>query len=76
MRHRWWGTIGLPIWSWLYVRQKDIAELAEQYGWMFQTKLEQAADLVLSAVETLQSVGKEVWVVADGATRSGPSSGP
>lgn len=72
MRHRWWGTIGLPIWSWLYVRQKDIAELAEQYGWMFQTKLEQAADLVLSAVETLQSVGKEVWVVADGAYTKRP----
>lgn len=67
LRHRWWGTIGLPVWSWLYVRQKDLAELAEEYGWTFQTKLELAADLVLSAVETLQSAGKEVWAVADGA---------
>ncbi len=67
VRHRWWGTIGLPIWSRLYVRKKDVAKLPKHYGWMFQTKLEQAADLVLSAVEVLQHAGKEVWAVADGA---------
>jgi hypothetical protein len=72
VRHRWWGTIGLPIWSWLYVRQKDVGELAREYGWEFQTKLELAADLVLSAVETLQHAGKQVWAVADGAYAKRP----
>ena len=72
VRHRWWGTIGLPIWSWLYVRQKDIAKLPKRYGWRFQTKLELAADLVLLAVETLQRAGKQVWAVADGAYTKRP----
>ncbi len=62
----------MPIWSWLYVRKKDVAQLAEQYGWTFQTKLEMAADLVLSAVETLQQAGKQVWAVADGAYTKRP----
>ena len=72
VRHRWWGTIGLPIWSWLYVREKDVAKLPKRYGWTFQTKLKLAADLVLSAVETLQNAGKEVWAVADGAYAKRP----
>jgi hypothetical protein len=72
VRHAWWGTIGLPIWSSLYVRQKDVAALAKDYRWSFQTKLELAADLVLSAVETLQAAGKQVWVVADGAYTKRP----
>jgi hypothetical protein len=67
VRHRWWGTIGLPIWSWLYVRHKDIAKLPKRFGWRFQTKLELAADLMVPAVETLKHAGKQVWAVADGA---------
>lgn len=72
VRHAKWGTIGLPIWSWLYVRQCDVAKLPSKHGWTFQTKLEQAADLVLRAVETLQNAGKEVWVVTDGAYTKRP----
>ena len=72
VRHRWWGTIGLPIWSWLYVREKDVVKLSARYGWTFQTKLKLAADLVLSAAETLQNTEKEVWVVADGAYAKRP----
>lgn len=68
VRHPCWGTIGLPIWSWLYVRAQDVANLQRRHpGWTFQTKLQLAADLVLSAVETLQNAGKQVWAVADGA---------
>jgi hypothetical protein len=68
VRHPWWGTIGLPIWSWLYVRAADVATLQRRYPfWTFHTKLQLAADLVLSAVETLQNAGKQVWAVADGA---------
>lgn len=72
VRHRWWGTIGLPIWSWLYVRAQDVPKLPKRYGWTFQTKLQLAADLVLSAVETLQSAGKQVWAVVDGAYAKRP----
>lgn len=67
VRHPWWGTIGLPIGSWLYVRAQDVLKLPKRYRWTFQTKLQQAADLVLWGVETLQHAGKEVWAVADGA---------
>lgn len=72
VRHRRWGTIGLPIWSWLYVRRKDVPKIPQQHRWSFQTKLQQAADLVLSAVETLQNAGKEVWGVTDGAYAKRP----
>jgi hypothetical protein len=72
VRHPLWGTIGLPIWSWLYIRAQDVLKLPKRYGWTFQTKLKQAADLVLSAVETLQSAGKEVWAVTDGAYAKRP----
>ncbi|MEZ6067154.1 MAG: hypothetical protein R3B90_15945 [Planctomycetaceae bacterium] len=27
VRHRLWGTIGLPIYSWLYVRRRDVPKL-------------------------------------------------
>jgi hypothetical protein len=72
LRHARWGTIGLPIWSWLYVRQQDVSKIARRHGWVFQTKLKLAADLVLMAVETLYSAGKEVWVVVDGAYAKRP----
>ena len=73
VRHPAWGTIGLPIWSWLYVRQCDLVKIPAKYGWTFQTKLEQAADLVLRAAETLQFLGrKELWVVSDGAYAKRP----
>lgn len=73
IRHPLWGTIALPIWSWLYVRRCDVAKIPAEYGWTFQTKLEQAADLVLRAAETLQFLGKkELWVVTDGAYAKRP----
>ena len=72
VRHRRWGTIGLPIWSWLYVRHKDVAKIPARFRWVFQTKLEQAADLVRRAAETLQNAGLAVWVVADGAYTKRP----
>ena len=73
VRHPVWGTIGLPIWSWLYVRKCDLVTIPAQYGWTFQTKLEQAADLVLRAAETLQFLGrKQLWVVTDGAYAKRP----
>ncbi len=72
VRHRLWGTMGLPIWSWLYVRRTDIGELTRNYGWRFQTKLQQAADLVVQAAGVLKAAGKQVWAVADGAYTKRP----
>jgi hypothetical protein len=72
VRHRLWGAIGLPICSWLYVRQQDVPKLPKRFTWTFQTKLEQAADLVLRAAKLLHSHGKAVWCVADGAYAKRP----
>jgi len=72
VRHRLWGAIGLPIYSWLYVRAQDVRKLPKSCRWTFQTKLQQAADLVLRAAKILQHHGKTVWCVADGAYAKRP----
>ncbi len=72
VRHRVWGTIGLPIFSWLYVRRQDVPKLPKRDRWTFQTKLQQGTDLVHTAAQTLRYHGKEVWCVADGAYAKRP----
>jgi DDE superfamily endonuclease len=72
VRHGWWGTIGLPLLALLYVRQMDIAKIAPWYKVRFQTKLEQAAELVEWVVQTLYRLEKAVWIVADGAYAKRP----
>lgn len=72
VHHPQWGTIALPIWSWLYVREQDVPKIPAKHGWTFQTKLEQAFDLVLMAAEALLSTGKALWVVTDGAYAKRP----
>ena len=72
VRHPLWGTIGLPLLAKLYVRQKDIAKIPKALRWTFQTKLEQAADLVAWAAQTVFSRGKQLWIVADGAYAKRP----
>jgi hypothetical protein len=72
VRHGWWGTIGLPLLALLYVRQMDIAKIAPWYKIRFQTKLEQAAELVEWVVQTLYRLEKAVWIVADGAYAKRP----
>jgi len=66
VRHPLWGTIGLPLLARLYVRQKDISKIPKKLRWKFQTKLQQAADLVAWAAEIAFSSGKRLWIVADG----------
>lgn len=72
VRHALWGTIGLPLWALLYVRQKDIASLPRWYKVKFRTKLELAGDLLEWAVFTLKTLGCALWVVADGAYAKKP----
>ena len=73
VRHPSWGTIGLPLVAKLYIRAKDIASLVPWYRWQFQTKLEQAAELVEWAASWLKYwTNCELWVVADGAYAKQP----
>ena len=72
LRHRLWGTIGLPLLGLLYVRLKDIGKIPAQHGWTFQTKLQ----LGLEALRELMAVAilakKTVWIVFDGAYAKRP----
>ena len=72
VRHPRWGTIGLPLLAWLYVRQKDLAKIPPRYGWTFQTKLELAARLVVWLVGWVRYLGKTLWVVVDGGYAKAP----
>jgi hypothetical protein len=72
VRHALWGTIGLPLWAWLYVRQRTLAKLPKGYRWPFRTKLELAARLLGWAAELLKTAGKSAWLVADGAYAKRP----
>jgi hypothetical protein len=64
-----WGAIGLPLLARMYVRQKDIAaqHLTFFRKVTFQTKLVMAGELVAWARQWLHSLGRTLWVVADGA---------
>ena len=66
VRHRLWDTIGLPLLAKLYIRAKDIGKLPRHYRWPFQTKLQQAAELIRWAARQAAPAGKPVWIVADG----------
>jgi hypothetical protein len=69
VRHPLWGAIGLPLLARMYVRQKDIAaqHLTFFRKVTFQTKLVMAGELVAWARQWLHSLGRTLWVVADGA---------
>jgi hypothetical protein len=71
VRHTLWGTIGLPLLAFLYVRQVSLPSVAS-YGVKFQTKLEQAAVLVEWVAAWLRRAGKRVWIVVDGAYAKKP----
>jgi DDE superfamily endonuclease len=66
VRHGVWGTIGLPLLALLYVRQKNLKSIAPWYKVKFQTKLQQAADLVEWTAQALYGLGKALWIVVDG----------
>jgi hypothetical protein len=76
--HPLWGIIALPLRSLLYVRQIDVPQLDEKYGWKFQTKHQLAADLVSWFITTIRSLGvlSPLWVVVDGAYAARPFLNP
>ena len=67
VRHPLWHTIALPLRALLYIKAKDVPKLPARYGWKFQTKLEQAGELLEWAAEILRPLGKPIWLVVDGA---------
>ena len=67
VRHTLWGTIGLPLLAFLYVRRLNLPAIPSRHGVKFQTKLEQAAALVEWLAGWLKSLGKTLWLVVDGA---------
>lgn len=72
VRHRRWGTIGLPLLAWLYVRRKDLDALPARSGWSFATKLELAVRLVTWLVGWARAAGRTLWVVVDGGYAKAP----
>jgi hypothetical protein len=56
----------------LYVRQANLASLAPWYQIKFQTKLEQAAEMVEWLAWAVLGLGKTLWIVADGAYAKKP----
>jgi hypothetical protein len=72
VRHPLWATLSLPLRALLYVRAKDVPQLAKVYPWEFRTKLELAAELVAWLTEWLRDTGKALWLVADGAYAKRP----
>jgi hypothetical protein len=75
VRHPRWNTIGLPLRSKLYIRQRDL-DLLDQAGhrpWAFRTKLILAAELLEWAAGWLTAwLDKPVIAVVDGAYAKRP----
>ena len=70
-RHPLWGTMGLPLLGWLYIRAKDLATMRRR-PWRFQTKLEMARKLVEAALGVISPSGKKLWVLVDGGYTKRP----
>jgi len=72
VRHAAWGTIALPLWGLLYVRQRTIASIPKEYDWKFRTKLQLAVMQLHLLAALLLAAGKKVWAVVDGAYAKRP----
>jgi hypothetical protein len=71
-RHPRWDTLALPLRALLYVRAKDVPELAQAYPWEFRTKLPRAVELVRWLLTWLGRTGKALWLAVDGAYAKRP----
>ena len=67
VRHGHWGVIALPLLAKLYVRKDDLTSIAKPHRPPFQTKLALAVALVKWALAWLNTLGKPLWIVVDGA---------
>jgi hypothetical protein len=71
-RHPDRGTVALPLLSEMYVREKDIANLAPDRRVPFRTKLVMAGDMLRWLVAWRGSRHEEVWAVVDGGYSKRP----
>lgn len=62
VRHKSFGTIGLPLLARMYVKAKDV----KNAGLSFQSKTEQAVELSKWAYNCCKTLGKKLWIVTDG----------
>lgn len=62
VRHKNFGTIGLPLLARMYVKAED----AKTIGLAFQSKTGQAVELAKWAYNCCRSLGKRLWIVTDG----------
>ena len=72
--HPAWGIIALPLRSLLYVREVDVAKLADKYDWEFRTKHQRGVELLTWFMTALQAFGvkAKVWLAVDGAYAARP----
>ena len=68
-KHPMWGVIALPLRSLLYVRQVDVPQLAEKYGWEFRTKHQLGVELLTWFKQLIRVLGwkGQLWLAVDGA---------
>jgi hypothetical protein len=66
VKHPDWGTRALPLHSKVYIRQKDIDEMAADHRVPFQTKLEQAAEQLHWLKRCADGRFTSIWAVTDG----------
>lgn len=67
VRHPLWDVVALPLLARLYVRKIDLPGVAVKHRPEFRTKLELAVELLRWAATMLKSLGKPLWIAADGA---------
>lgn len=66
VEHFWYGVIGLPLRSLLYVREQDVPKLPKNSKLPFKTKLELAKDLLDWFLEKCNKWNKKLIVIFDG----------
>lgn len=71
-KHPHRGTIALPLWNQLYVRDQDIAKLDKDHQIPFRTKLELAAEELHWLAVWRRRFYREVWLVVDGGYSKRP----
>jgi DDE superfamily endonuclease len=72
VKHPDWGTRALPLYSKVYVRQKDIEHMPADHRVPFATKLEQAAEQLHWLNMRVNNRFTSLWAVVDGAYAKRP----
>jgi hypothetical protein len=70
--HPSWGVMALPLLARLYVREADLPAIDPKHRPEFRTKLEMGVELLRWALGLLKSMGKPIWIAADGAYAKAP----